>query len=235
MAKLSSNPNISIRQDGKRLYGGYTLAEEIWHIATHGVGALLGIAALILMIVRAVNMGDTMAVWAVSIYGASMIIVFAASTVYHSTFAVPFRRVFELIDHLAIYLKIAGTYTPFALLVLPLSFGQPLMFVIWGLAVAGIGLKLAAFFLRLEHKVKGWSLGFYLAMGWTIVFVIGKLVDGMTDAALAWLVAGGLCYTVGAVAYGIKAIPYGHTIWHFFVLAGSACHFVTVYAFVLAK
>jgi len=234
MKKLASNPHLSVRTDGKRLYGGYSLAEEIWHIATHGIGAVLGVLALVLMLVRAIKMGDVTATWAVSIYGASMIIVFAASTLYHSTFAVPFRRVFELIDHLAIYLKIAGTYTPFALLVLPATFGQPLLWVIWALAVAGIGFKLAAFFLKKEEKLAGWSLGFYLAMGWTVLFVAGRLIELMSGAAFAWLVAGGLCYTIGAVIYGIRAFRYAHTVWHFFVLAGSACHFETVYVYVLA-
>lgn len=234
MKKLSSNPDISIAPNGKRFYGEYSLSEEVWHIVTHGLGAVLGILALIFMIMRASAAGDTVAVWAVSIYGASIITVFGASTLYHSTFAVPFRRVFELIDHLAIYIKIAGTYTPFALLVLPAAFGQPLMWTIWALAIAGIGFKLAAFFLKKEEKLAGWSLGFYLAMGWTIVFVLGSLIDAMSNAALIWLTAGGICYTIGAVIYGLRAFRYAHTVWHFFVLAGSACHFVTIYAYVLA-
>ncbi|MGF1606921.1 MAG: hemolysin III family protein [Rhodothalassiaceae bacterium] len=235
MKRLSSNPEISVQPDGKRLYGGYTLAEEVWHIATHGAGALFGIVALVLMLIKAVRADDAAMIAAVSVYGASIILVFAASTLYHSTFAVPFRRVFELIDHLAIYIKIAGTYTPFALLVLPVSFGMPLLWVIWALAVAGIGLKLGAFLLRKENKLAGWSLGFYLAMGWTVLFVAGRLFDLMPGAAFAWMVAGGICYTLGALVYGLKLFRYSHTVWHFFVLAGSVCHFITVYVFVLAR
>ncbi|MBB4212739.1 hemolysin III [Rhodothalassium salexigens DSM 2132] len=210
----------------------YTILEEVLHALTHGVGAALGIAGLVFLVLKAMGGGAT-AVAAVTIYSAGLILAFLASTLYHSLSRTRAGHVLEMIDHAMIFVFIAGSYTPFALLTLPPSPGIWLLVGIWTIAIAGIGFKLVTYLTHSHEKLHWVSLGLYLAMGWTVLLVAQTLYELLPAGGFAWLLAGGLCYTVGAGVYAIKGVPFAHTVWHLFVLAGAACHFVTVYDYVL--
>jgi len=211
----------------------YSLAEEVTHAVTHGVGALLAVAALVVLVMKAAHTGGAQEIVAVSLYAGFTIVMYLASTLYHSLFKTKARGFFKLLDHSAIYFKIAGTYTPFALITLPTTVGVWVMIGAWGAAVLGAALKARAFVRKAAKKFSPLSLGLYLAMGWAGVLMLGELRDRLPGAAIWWVVAGGLCYTVGAVFYALKRIPYTHAVWHVFVLAGSACHFIAIYEYVV--
>ncbi len=213
---------------GSFAHQGFSRGEEIAHAITHGLGVLCSIAGLVILVVLAAQRGDARLVTGVSIFGASMIILYTASTMYHALIPKKAKDVFELMDHAAIYLLIAGTYTPFALSVLGGGWGWSTLGVMWGLAVLGIIYEVV--FRRPWKKV---SLAFYLALGW-LVTVPGKpLVEALPTAAILWVAAGGLCYTAGAVFYAWRGFRYHHAVWHVFVLLGTACHFVCVLKFVI--
>lgn len=206
----------------------YSVAEEIANSLSHGAGVLFGIVALLLLVLKSVQMDDTLRVVAFSIYGASIIALFLASTLYH---AIPMPRakaVLKLVDHCAIYLLIAGTYTPFLLLTLGDVFGAVLMVVIWSLAVGGIIFKI--FFLHRFHNL---SLALYLGMGWLAVVASYELLTNLPRAGIALLLGGGILYSLGTIFYSVKRIPFNHAIWHVFVLAACICHFLAVYFYVL--
>lgn len=211
----------------------YTYREEIFHTVSHGLGLLAAFVAALFMVYEVAKDGNTEALVATFVYVLCLTFLFAASTLYHGSFGSRFQRFFKLLDHSAIYLKIAGSYTPFALLILPAAKGLPLLAFIWAVAVIGILFKTWGFFRQTEGRFKKLSLGLYLAMGWSAVFMIGDLIERLDGHGLTWLVAGGLAYTIGAAFYAIKSIPLGHFIWHVFVLVGSACHFVTIYLYVI--
>jgi hemolysin III len=206
----------------------YSRSEEATNIITHAVGFFLGIAALVLMVVRASLHGDAWHIVGASIFGAGLVILYAASTIYHSVRGVKARKVFRVIDHATIYVLIAATYTPFALVTLNGWVGWTIFGVVWGLAVTGIVLKV--FF---TGRAEVLLTLMYIAMGWMIIFAAKPLVENLSVAGLTWLVAGGVAYTVGAVFYGINKLKFNHAIFHLFVLLGSICHFVTVYSYVL--
>ena len=209
----------------------YSLREEILHAATHGVAAVLAVVGLIFLLLKVD--GGALGIVAVSLYGGAMILMFAASALYHSLFATRAQRFLKTLDHSAIYLKIAGGYAPFALLSLPTTTGIWVMVGAWGAAVVGVGFKLAAFFRGTGKSFNIISLMMYLAMGWAGVLMIGPLSDVLPGEAINWVIAGGLAYTVGAIFYALKMVPYTHVIWHLFVVAGAACHFVAIYFFVI--
>ncbi|NCF73097.1 MAG: hemolysin III family protein [Gammaproteobacteria bacterium] len=204
----------------------YPLAEERINIASHGLGFLLSIAAIILLTIKA---ADALAIVSVSVFAVSLIALYGASTIYHSTSNVARRAWLRTVDHAMIYVLIAGTYTPFCLLILKGTVGWTIFGVTWGMAAAGITLKL--FYTGHYDKL---STAMYVFMGWMIVFAIKPLIANFPPEGLSWLFAGGISYTVGALAYSFKKLPYGHAIFHIFCLVGSACHFVSVYFFVLA-
>jgi hemolysin III len=206
----------------------YSRSEEATNIITHAVGFFLGIAALVLMVVRASLHGDAWHIVGASIFGAGLVILYAASTIYHSVRGVKARKVFRVIDHATIYVLIAATYTPFALVTLNGWVGWTIFGIVWGLAVTGIVLKV--FF---TGRAEVLLTLMYIAMGWMIIFAAKPLVENLSVAGLTWLVAGGVAYTVGAVFYGINKLKFNHAIFHLFVLLGSICHFVTVYSYVL--
>ena len=206
----------------------YSRSEEATNIITHAIGFFLGIAALVLMVVRASLYGDAWHIVGASIFGAGLVILYAASTLYHGVRGVKARKVFRVIDHATIYVLIAATYTPFALVTLNGWVGWTIFGIVWGLAVAGIVLKV--FF---TGRADVLLTLMYVAMGWMIIFAAKPLVENLSAGGLAWLVAGGVAYTVGAVFYGINKLKFNHAIFHVFVLAGSICHFVTVYSYVL--
>lgn len=199
-----------------------SLGEEIANSVTHGLGALGAIAALPFLIVTEVPKGVAAVVGGV-IFAATLILLYVTSTLYHALARNRAKQVFRVLDHSAIYLLIAGTYTPFTLGVLRGAWGWALFGVVWGLAATGVALTGA-----LGVRYPRASTGVYIAMGWLIVVAVKPLLTHLPHAGLAWLVAGGLAYTGGAAFYGWHRLPYHHTVWHLFVLAGSCCHVVAV-------
>ncbi|MBE9568066.1 MAG: hemolysin III family protein [Proteobacteria bacterium] len=210
----------------------YSPAEERLNITSHAAGFFLSIVALFLLYSRASSDGDIWAIVSFSIFGFSLIILYAASTVYHSVKEPALRNRLRVLDHAAIYILIAGTYTPFTLVTLQAAdagrTGWIIFAVSWGMAVSGIVLKL--FF---TGRFTLLSTLMYVFMGWIIVFAIDPLVANLPPGGLYWLIAGGLAYTLGAVLYAIKKIKFNHAIFHIFVLLGSFCHFIAVYSYVL--
>ncbi|WOI53530.1 PAQR family membrane homeostasis protein TrhA [Parvularcula sp. LCG005] len=217
--------------DGRQVH---TALEEILHAVTHGIGIALAIAALVFLILKAVAWGTALEVTAVSIYGGCAIFLYLASTIYHAAFKLSVQPFLEVVDHAAIYLKIAGSYTPFALITLPELSGKVIMAVVWTIAGLGVAYKFIAHYVdRLRGKHDWISLAGYVGMGWIAIFVVHQLFRELPVAGFIWLVAGGLCFTVGAFFYAWRSRRYTHTIFHVFVLAGSICHFVSIYGFVL--
>jgi hemolysin III len=206
----------------------YSLIEEKTNIISHGIGFILSIVALMLLVTHANLYGNTWHIVSFSIFGASLIILFAASTFYHSAKRPELRNRLRIIDHASIYILIAGTYTPFTLVTLNGPIGWSIFGIAWGLALTGIILKLF-----LTGKYDLISTLMYVFMGWIIVFVIKPVINNLSLEGLLWLVAGGMAYTIGAVLYSIKKIKFNHAIFHVFVLVGSVCHFVSVFFYVL--
>ena len=208
----------------------YTLGEEIANSVTHGIGALLGIAALVLLIVfAAIRGGGPIHIIAAIIYGLSIILEYLASTLYHAIHAPRAKRVLRTIDHSCIYLLIAGSYTPFLLITLADAGGIPMFVIVWLLALAGIGFELIGH----QRQPRWVTITIYLIMGWLVVFRLPQLVAALQPIALILLTVGGLCYTVGTAFYLMKKIRYMHSVWHLWVLAGSAFQFMAVILFVI--
>lgn len=201
--------------------------EEKLNAFTHGIGALFGIAALVLLIVFDTNKTNW-SLFSVIVYGISIIILFTASTLYHSVTCEQKKHYFRIVDHISIYFLIAGTYTPVLLISLEQSLGWTLFWVVWGIAAFGVVLKL--FF---TGKFETFSTLLYLVMGWLIVFDFSNLSEIIGSEGILLLFAGGLFYTVGIVFYAIQKIPFNHVIWHVFVLAGAVCHFFMVFFHVI--
>jgi hemolysin III len=206
----------------------YTLTEELAHAVSHGAGVILSIAGLSWMLYLSIGASDPWRIVASSVYGVSLISLFLASTLYHAWPVSPRKRLFKLLDHCAIYVLIAGTYTPFLLVAMRTDTGWWLFGAIWALATAGIVTKL-----WFRHRYPKLSLAGYLVMGWFVVIAAPQVADAIGENAMAWLIAGGLCYTVGAVFYMAKQLRFSHAIWHLFVLAGGICHFLAVIWYVL--
>ena len=187
----------------------YSALEEVIHAVTHGLGVLLSIPGLTWMLYLSIGAADPWRIVASSIYGATLITLFLASTVYHGMYASRHREIFKLLDHCAIYLLIAGTYTPFLLVAMRNSTGWWMFGIIWALATAGIIKKL-----WFRHRYPKVALASYLAMGWLAVVALPQLVETLGSDGIAWLVAGGICYTVGAVFYAVDRVPFNHAVWH---------------------
>jgi len=206
----------------------YSVLEEMLHAVTHGIGVILSIFGLTWMLYLSINAADPWRIVASSIYGATLIALFLASTIYHGMYASRHREIFKLLDHCAIYLLIAGTYTPFLLVAMRDNTGWWLFGAIWALATAGIIKKL-----WLRHRFPKIALASYLAMGWLIVVAAPQLAAAIGPDGMAWLIAGGICYTVGAIVYAINRMPFNHTVWHVLVLGGGICHFLGIVWYVL--
>lgn len=201
--------------------------EEKLNTITHGIGALFGIAALVLLIVY--NTGKTpYSLFSVIVYGISIILLFSASTLYHAVKGEGRKYYFRIVDHINIYFLIAGTYTPVCLIALNDTLGWTLFWVVWGIAAFGAVLKL--FF---TGRYELFSTLLYLVMGWLIVFDFSNLSNSLGSDGILFLFAGGLSYTVGIVFYAIQKIPYNHVIWHLFVLAGALFHFLMIFFYVI--
>ncbi|WP_299525748.1 hemolysin III family protein [Winogradskyella sp.] len=205
-----------------------TKLEEQLNAWSHGIGAALGVVALVLLIVFSNNTAKPWSLFSVIVYGISIIVLFLASTFYHAVKGERRKHNFRIVDHISIYLLIAGTYTPVLLVALRDSLGWPLFWTVWGIAAFGVVLKL--FF---TGRLEIFSTLLYLVMGWLIVFDFSNLSDVIGPNGVLWLFAGGLSYTVGIVFYAIERIPYNHVIWHIFVLAGAICHFFMIFNHVI--
>ena len=201
----------------------YTFGEEIAHSITHGVGVILSIAGLILLLVPAVLYGNAYQIVSFSIYGATLIFMYLASTVYHSLQQPRVKQMFQLVDHSAIYLLIAGSYTPFLLISIRGVWGWTLLVIIWGLAILGVSFK-TVFINRFEKL----SVLTYVLMGWLCVVALNQMLVNIPVGGLIWLAAGGVVYTLGIIFYAMHKVPYTHAVWHVFVLGGSLCHYFAV-------
>ena len=206
----------------------YTLGEEIAHAVTHGVGLLLSIGGLAVLVVSANVRGDAWHVVGCAVFGATLVLLYAASTLYHSVRHQRAKRVLRRLDWAAIFLLIAGSYTPFTLVSLHGGWGWTLLALVWGLAVLGIVLQVA-----IPARVRRLSVAIYLAMGWLVVIAIEPLLRSLHSHGLVLLFLGGVAYTLGLAFYAWRRLPYHHAVWHVFVLAGSACHFSCVLGYVI--
>ncbi len=204
--------------------------EEIANAVTHGIGLALSVAGLVVLVVLACLRGSPWHVVASSVYGGTLVALYGASTLYHSVQRPRVKRIFRILDHAAIYLLIAGTYTPFALVNLRGVWGWTLLGLVWGLAVAGILFKIfgGVRFLKV-------STFLYLLMGWLALMAIKPLLARVPTGGIVWLVAGGLAYTFGIVFYAWKKVPFHHAVWHLFVMVGSSCHYLAVMLYVLPR
>lgn len=201
----------------------YSYGEELANSLTHGAGAVLSILGLVYLLVRAVQNGNTWHVVSFAIYGVCLFLLYLASTLYHAVPVPGWKQILKKLDHSAIFLLIAGTYTPFLLTSLRGPWGWSLFGVIWGLTVVGLVIKLG-FIEKLEKA----SVVLYLAMGWLVVVAVRELVSHVGATSLVLLIIGGVSYTVGVVFYLWHKLPYNHAIWHLFVLGGSITHYFAV-------
>lgn len=206
----------------------YDPTEERLNVLSHGLGLIFSVIALIVLINYAVLEGTSLHVITFSIYGTSMVILYMASTLYHFVQEPRWRYRLNIFDHAAIYILIAGSYTPFTLNVMQGTLGWTLFTVVWIIAAVGVTLKL--FFTGKYGKL---STIAYIGMGWLGVFGLKALYDALPIEGVIWILAGGISYTIGAILYSIKAIKFNHAIFHVFVLLGSFCHFMSVFLYVL--
>ena len=206
----------------------YSTGEEIANSITHGIGAALGVAGMVVLVVLASLQRDVWRITAFSVYGASLVLLYLASTLYHALTPPAAKRVFRILDHSSIYLLIAGTYTPFMLVPLRGGWGWSLFGAVWGLAAIGIVFK--AVFIGRYGKL---SVLVYVLMGWMVLVALKPLLSAVPRGALVWLVAGGLCYTGVVAVYAMKSVRYCHAVWHLFVLGGSLCHYFAILWYVL--
>lgn len=199
----------------------YSSREETANVITHGLGAILALPVGFLLVARAASHG-ILAILGYSLFGASLFLLLLASSLYHKSQGSEKRRRLRIFDHASIYVLIAGTYSAFCLTALTGALRWSIFGVIWFLALAGV-----VYSLFLTGRYKLLMVGGYVAMGWIIVFAFGPLSRVLPRTSLVWLLAGGLAYTLGAVLYALKRIPWSHPIWHLFVLGGAACHVVS--------
>src|SRR5271154_6250838 len=198
-------------------------AEELVNSITHGVGLVLSVAGFVVLLTLAVMHGSALRIVSCAIYGSTLICVYAASTLYHGIASPRCKRTLKIFDHCAIYLLIAGTYTPFLLVNLGGGSGWSLLGVIWGLAMAGILLK----FWFVDH-FKILSVAMYLGMGWLGIIAAKQVYIHVPSIGLVWIFAGAFAYSIGVIFYACKKIPHHHVIWHLLVMAGSGCHYIAI-------
>jgi hemolysin III len=203
--------------------------EELANALTHGVGAVASVVGAAVLIVMAAMTRDAWLIVSVSVFATTLLALYSASTLYHAVRSPALKARLKVLDHAAIYLLIAGSYTPFMIGALRGGWGWSLFGVIWGLAVVGIGLKLV-----FTGRFRLLSTAVYVAMGWLILVGVVPVVRALDTVTLAWLLAGGIAYTAGTPFYHARRVRYGHAIWHLFVMAGSACHAVAVGTLILA-
>ena len=200
----------------------YSLAEEITNAVTHGLGAALAIAGLVVLLIYSPK--TPLAIISVCLYGASMFLLYMVSTLYHSLGVNRAKKVFQVLDHCTIFFLIAGTYTPISLLCIGGTVGWVLVSIVWGVGILGTVLTAVDM-----HRFKVFSMVCYIALGWCVIIFINPLIDSMDQTSIVLLVVGGVLYTVGAVIYGLgRKVPYMHSVWHLFCLAGTVFHYFVV-------
>lgn len=209
----------------------YTKGEEIANGITHGLGVVFGIVALVVLLVFSIRKGDALSIVAFSIYGACLILMYLSSTLYHSITNLKAKKILRVFDHSSIYLFIAGTYTPIALLTLTGKLRVFMLIAVWSIAIFGVVFKLQT--IGKFDKYKAISLGLYLGMGWLSVFTIKPIIEMTSLGFFLWILGGGLAYTIGTIFYKSKRIPYNHAIWHLFVLGGTVLHFVGIFKYLV--
>lgn len=202
------------------------LTEELWNAITHGIGLIISIPTCLALILIAVNSGNALQITSYSIFGASLVLLFLMSTLLHSM-PEKYKKLFSIFDHSSIYILIAGTYTPFLLLVIKGTLGMVLLSIVWGIAIFGIVFK--CLFI---HKFEAFSLFLYIVMGWLIIFAIKPLYEYLHFTGFTILFLGGLLFTFGSIFYAWRKIPFNHAIWHLFVIAGCACMVTCVIVFI---
>ena len=200
-----------------------SLGEEIFNSITHGIGTLLSIAALVILIVISTSKGNSWHIVSFTIFGISLVLLYLSSTLYHSFTAEKVKNIFVRFDHSAIFLLIAGTYTPFLLTILRGTLGWIMFGIIWGAAIAGAVIR--SIYLNRFHN---FMVALYLVMGWMVVFAAKSIIKGLPGLSLLFLFLGGVFYSIGVIFYSMKKVKYAHGIWHLFVLAGSTAHFFAV-------
>jgi hemolysin III len=203
-----------------------TLGEEIANSVSHGIGLLAAVAAAPVLVLSAVQHDDAVRIIGASVFAATMVLLYLTSTLYHALPRNRAKRVFHVLDHAAIFLMIAGTYTPFTLGVLRGTWGWTLFGLVWGLALAGVVFTAVG-----GVRYPKLLTCLYLAMGWLILIAVKPLWLCVSSWGLFWLLAGGIAYTVGVVFYVAKRVCYSHFVWHLFVITGTACHFIAVLRF----
>lgn len=214
MAKLKSNSHK---------FRTLTLAEEIFNSITHGIGAMLSVAALVLLVVFALKKGTAWHVVSFSIFGGTMILLYLSSTLYHSFTNGRIKNFFARMDHASIFLLIAGTHTPYTLTTIRGALGWTLFGLVWGLAIVGVVIR--SIYLT---RFKNLMVGIYVAMGWMFLIAVVPLIHNLPTRSIVFLFVGGGCYTLGVLFYAWRKLKFGHGIWHLFVLAGSISHFFSV-------
>lgn len=200
-----------------------SVGEEIANSVSHGIGLMGAIAAMPILMVSAVKQGDVAGIIGASVFSATMVLLYLTSTLYHALPTGKAKQVFQVLDHAAIFLLIAGTYTPFTLGVLHGAWGWILLGLVWGFAVIGVILKATTL-----DRFQSLSTCMYLAMGWLVLIAVVPLWTNMPIWGLFWLLCGGISYTVGVAFFATDRMPYFHFIWHLFVIMGTSCHFVAV-------
>ncbi len=204
-------------------YRALTLGEEVFNSITHGIGALLSIAALVILVVFAAIKGNAWHVVSFTIFGSTLVLLYTSSTLYHSFTKEKVKNLFARFDHAAIFLLIAGTYTPYVLTTIRGALGWVLFGLIWGLATTGVVIR--SIYLTRFRRLMVWI---YLLMGWMFLIAVVPIVQNLPDISVSYLFIGGGCYSLGVIFYAWRKMPYGHGIWHLFVLAGSIMHFFSV-------
>ncbi|MBN1820907.1 MAG: hemolysin III family protein [Prolixibacteraceae bacterium] len=212
-----------MKQSKEESYRTLSIGEEIFNAITHGIGTVLSIAALVILIVFAAIKGNAWHVVSFSIFGSTLILLYLSSTLYHSFTNEKVKNLFARFDHSAIFLLIAGTYTPYLLTILRGSIGWIMFGIVWGLAVTGVVIR--SVYLTRFRKL---MVAIYLIMGWMFVFAIIPMVKNLPAASIIFLFIGGGCYSLGVIFYAWRNLKFGHGIWHLFVLAGSIMHFFSV-------
>jgi len=206
----------------------YSPREELANSLSHAMGMGLSVAGLALLVTYAAQRGDAWVLSSAALFGATLVLLYTASTLYHAARSDRYKAPLRRLDHAAIFLLIAGTYTPFLLISLRGPWGWSLLGVIWGLALLGIVMKI-----WWTGRFRGLSTALYLAMGWIVLIAAKPLLEHVPSGGLGLLLAGGLCYTGGTVFYLWRRLPYHHAIWHLWVLAGSICHWAAVFFYLI--
>lgn len=205
----------------------YSKKEEMVNSMTHGLGIVFGMVALVVLLISSISKKNIISTAAFSIYGACLILMYLSSTLYHSVQNEKIKKVLQVFDHSSIYLFIAGTYTPIALLTLRGKLRIGAMIAIWSIAIFGVIFKISIF--GKFDKYKAVSLVIYVGMGWLTAFTIKPIIEMTSWNFFLWILGGGMVYTIGTIFYSNKKIPYNHAIWHLFVLGGTVLHFVGIF------